>query len=141
MPLELSIALQKEAYKSNRRASRDNLSCSRCSKTGRIHLHHEDYTKPESVIPLCPSCHRKRHTELGWGNSGRPWAVKTIVPSLIRMPMTIHFTIRPSALLTVEDFARIKEASETNNVTPEEFVAKAISLAINLVTPAKKGAA
>ena len=55
--------------------------------------------------------------------------------------MEITLTITPTSALTVEDFARIKEASETNKVTPEEFVAKAISLALNLVTPDKKGAA
>lgn len=29
----------------------------------RMHYHHEDYTKPLEVIPLCAKCHQKHHRE------------------------------------------------------------------------------
>lgn len=34
--------------------------CADCGKPGR-HRHHEDYSRPEDVVWLCPSCHRRRH--------------------------------------------------------------------------------
>lgn len=36
--------------------------CSRCKKRGKVHAHHEDYSRPLDVIWLCPECHGKeRH--------------------------------------------------------------------------------
>ena len=36
--------------------------CADCGKQAKD-LHHEDYAKPEEVIPLCRSCHKLRHYE------------------------------------------------------------------------------
>jgi len=35
--------------------------CSECSKTGRIHGHHDDYEYPMTVRWLCPQCHTNWH--------------------------------------------------------------------------------
>jgi hypothetical protein len=35
--------------------------CSECGSTGKIHMHHEDYSKPLDVAFLCPACHMRRH--------------------------------------------------------------------------------
>lgn len=39
-------------------------SCERCHQPGRLHAHHEDYSKPDVVMWLCPPCHGKRHREI-----------------------------------------------------------------------------
>lgn len=39
-------------------------SCSMCNKTGYIHAHHEDYSKPLDVIWVCPKCHKDIHRGL-----------------------------------------------------------------------------
>jgi len=35
--------------------------CCICWSNSRIHLHHEDYSNPREVYPLCPLCHSARH--------------------------------------------------------------------------------
>ena len=40
--------------------------CSVCGKSGKIHAHHEDYSKPLEIMWLCPRCHgtkRKRKNQ------------------------------------------------------------------------------
>ena len=36
-------------------------ACEICGKGGRLEKHHPDYTKPLSVVFLCPACHRGVH--------------------------------------------------------------------------------
>lgn len=36
-------------------------SCSLCGAIGRLHAHHDDYTKPFEVTWFCPACHNKIH--------------------------------------------------------------------------------
>lgn len=35
--------------------------CAHCRAIGRLHGHHEDYSKPLDVIWLCVACHRQLH--------------------------------------------------------------------------------
>ena len=35
--------------------------CSYCESINNIELHHEDYNKPNEVIPLCSMCHSHHH--------------------------------------------------------------------------------
>jgi hypothetical protein len=44
-------------YKNNDRPN----ECSICNSNDNIELHHEDYNKPNEVIPLCSLCHSKYH--------------------------------------------------------------------------------
>lgn len=49
-------------------------TCAMCeAECSELHWHHDSYDRPEVVIPLCGACHRKRHTELGWGNAPKGW--------------------------------------------------------------------
>ena len=46
---------------------RKSVKCERCNAGGRLHGHHDDYSKPLDVMWLCVPCHKLRHKELGWG--------------------------------------------------------------------------
>lgn len=51
-------------------AVRDNriekpANCSKCDGVGRIHGHHEDYTKPLDVVWVCQRCHKEIHKDIG----------------------------------------------------------------------------
>ena len=36
-------------------------TCYNCFEWWKIELHHEDYSKPNDVVPLCIPCHRRKH--------------------------------------------------------------------------------
>jgi hypothetical protein len=38
--------------------------CESCGKRNRLHGHHDDYSRPLSVVWLCPACHKARHLRL-----------------------------------------------------------------------------
>lgn len=52
-------AIAKE-IKADRMPHASTLKCQQCPGQA-YHYHHEDYTKPLEVIPLCRSCHRRIH--------------------------------------------------------------------------------
>lgn len=35
--------------------------CSICHRIGPIHRHHPDYAKPQEILVICASCHKKIH--------------------------------------------------------------------------------
>lgn len=54
--------------KSSRRQSarRAKERCEACSRAGRLHVHHQDHNpennRPENLVTLCGSCHKRRHS-------------------------------------------------------------------------------
>ena len=38
-------------------------ACEECGKTGKLEMHHSNYSEPLSVITLCGLCHRKKHMQ------------------------------------------------------------------------------
>lgn len=36
-------------------------ACEKCANTEKLHMHHPDYKKPQSVITLCVPCHEEVH--------------------------------------------------------------------------------
>ena len=45
--------------------------CEDCGLDGKIHGHHDDYSKPLEVRWLCAACHRQWHIENGEAKNGR----------------------------------------------------------------------
>ena len=61
--------------------------CERCGKHGRVHAHHDDYSRPLDVMWLCPNHHRERHRELAaQGASEGPANGRSLVDSSLNSP-------------------------------------------------------
>lgn len=74
-PSAMKAAAHAMVANARRKGVIKDLVCCECG-AGNAHAHHEDYSKPNEITPLCPPCHRKRHAALGWGirkPSGKAW--------------------------------------------------------------------
>ena len=101
-----------------------NLTCCECG-ADKAHAHHEDYTKPNEITPLCASCHRKRHSELGWGvrkPSGKAWR------------STLTFSL-PVGLR-----ASLGALASEQGITVSELICRHFSSTLNVKPSKKKGA-
>lgn len=53
------VKAQAEAGRNRKKLLRE--ACESCGSTGRLHMHHPDYSKPLEVLTVCMPCHELIH--------------------------------------------------------------------------------
>jgi hypothetical protein len=77
--------------------------CSTCGCISPLIAHHEDYSKPLSVLFVCKSCHKKRHIAI---NKARKSGDKISNIDVVRV----------SLVLTIEEHCKIKKLAQKDGI-------------------------
>jgi hypothetical protein len=109
-------------------------ACQDCGKaSGDLDGHHEDYSKPQDVVWVCPACHGKRHRKYpnGKPKAKRPYRFKSHATKGIRFGK--KYT---SVWLEVEYVKQIHEICQANKMSVSDFVRDAILVKLGIGTTA-----